>query len=265
MTPNWHSYFLSLKSSNRNEYQLPTWAMTNSNAVVFVFSISVFRQWQPHLMLRFLVTRIYIRWWWLWNTATMVVNMLILTQTFVIKKNNATMKNEKWNTKICEWNLIWMEWICFICSKLNTTNNGNKDNGSSNGNGNGNGNGNNNRNGSDRSPSEIETVCNAHGTAGNAGSNENARANIAHRGYEICGMRNHKTEQATGKFNWFKIILFATYTQLGWVRTCVQTHNGIPSDFHLSGKKCELSLRMIFDRKIERCERNTRERKDEDG
>lgn len=38
MTPNWHSYFLSLKSSNRNEYQLPTWTMTNS-PICFLFLI----------------------------------------------------------------------------------------------------------------------------------------------------------------------------------------------------------------------------------
>lgn len=41
MTPNWHSYFLSLKSSNRNEYQLPTWTMTNS-PICFFFTFWCF-------------------------------------------------------------------------------------------------------------------------------------------------------------------------------------------------------------------------------
>lgn len=79
MTPNWHSYFLSLKSSNRNEYQLPTWTMTNSPICFFFFQMFFFICFTPclssmpqHLMLCvrvcFLVIRIFwgstITIWW---------------------------------------------------------------------------------------------------------------------------------------------------------------------------------------------------------
>lgn len=51
--------------------------------------------------------------------------------------------------------------------------------------------------GSDRSPSEIETVCNAHAVGI---IRAHSRASCDYE-YENCGMLNHKTEQATGKFN----------------------------------------------------------------
>lgn len=72
--------------------------------------------------------------------------------------------------------------------------------------------------GSDRSPSEIETVCNAH-----AAGIIRVHSRTSHDyEYENCGMLNHKTEQATGKFNWFKITLFANLHS-ACVRVCVCT------------------------------------------
>lgn len=171
-----------MQTTETDEYPLPT------------------KAWWIYMLHRCIALQVSI--WTCCLTTMMVANMpncwLCLCR-FVIKKSNKIMKSVKTQKKIRKWNQISNVIMnaSFATNRrtaftsTSTTNSQNDNN---------------------RSPCEIETVCSAHASTWNWHQLERHYGG----GYENCGMSNHKTEQATGKFNWFKITLFTTHNSNAW-------------------------------------------------